>query len=67
VALAWSYYQKNKGPHGLTERSGLFRAGYRFLENKYYLTTLHRRHRRRLLGPDRPAAYWFNMKASTLS
>lgn len=39
--LAYQYYEKNRGPHGLTQRSGLARAGYTFLENKYYLDDLY--------------------------
>lgn len=39
--LVYQYYAKNRGPHGLTGRSGLARAGYGFLENKYYLDTIY--------------------------
>ena len=39
--LAWQYYAKNRGPHGLTSRSRLARSGYVFLENKYYLDAIY--------------------------
>jgi len=39
--LAYQYYEKNRGPHGLTSRNRLARAGYTFLENKLYLDDLY--------------------------
>ena len=43
------------GPHGLTERNRLARLGYRVLVEQVLLRlALHRRHRRRREGPDRP-------------
>ena len=41
VLAAYAWYWRDLGPHGLTERSGLARAGYRLLENKYYLDHLY--------------------------
>jgi NADH-quinone oxidoreductase subunit L len=41
VLLGYAYYFREKGPRGLTDRSGLARVGYRFLENKYYLDHLY--------------------------
>ena len=39
--VAYAYYAKNLGPHGLTSRSRLAHGGYTFLENKYYLDHLY--------------------------
>lgn len=41
IALAYLYYWRNLGPHGLTERNKYAKAGYTFLENKYYLDHLY--------------------------
>ncbi len=41
VFLAYQYYWRGRGPHGLTERSSTARVGYRFLENRYYLDHLY--------------------------
>jgi len=38
---AYAWYWKGLGPHGITERNKLARAGYRVLENKYYLDKLY--------------------------
>jgi NADH-quinone oxidoreductase subunit L len=61
ITLAWLYYDRNRGPHGLTERSPLARAGYLFLENKYYLDWLYTDVIiGGIKGPIAAAAYWFN-------
>ncbi len=61
IATAYLYFEKNKGPHGLTHRSGAARAGYTFLENKYYLDTLYTDIiAADTKGPLARAAYWFN-------
>ena len=39
--VAYAYYAKNLGPHGLTSRNRFARGGYTFLENKYYLDRLY--------------------------
>ena len=39
--VAYQYFEKNRGPHGLTSRSKIAHAGYTFLENKYYLDNLY--------------------------
>jgi NADH-quinone oxidoreductase subunit L len=59
--VAFGYYARNLGPHGLTKRSGLARAGYQFLEEKYLLDKIY------IDGVIRPiqypiarAAYWVN-------
>ncbi len=42
AALAvYLWFWKDKGPHGITGRNPVARAGYRLLENKYYLDTLY--------------------------
>jgi NADH-quinone oxidoreductase subunit L len=41
LVVAWLYYQRNWGPHGLTSRNRTAAAGYRLLENKLYLDTLY--------------------------
>jgi NADH-quinone oxidoreductase subunit L len=61
VLLGYAYYFREKGPRGLTERSGLARAGYRFLENKYYLDYLYTDVIvGTIKGPIARATYWFN-------
>jgi NADH-quinone oxidoreductase subunit L len=61
IAIAYLYYERNKGPHGLTSRNGLAKAGYTFLENKYYLDTLYTDIiAADTKGPLARAAYWFN-------
>jgi NADH-quinone oxidoreductase subunit L len=59
--IAYAYYERNKGPHGLTHRNVAAKAGYTFLENKYYLDALYED----VIvadtkGPLARAAYWFN-------
>jgi NADH-quinone oxidoreductase subunit L len=55
------YYFRSLGPRGLTERSRLARAGYVFLENKYFLDTLYTQHIvGSIKGPIARAAYWIN-------
>ncbi|MBL8777824.1 MAG: NADH-quinone oxidoreductase subunit L [Acidimicrobiales bacterium] len=61
IGLAYLYFVKNKGPHGLTERNKAAHAGYTFLENKYYLDALYEN----VIvagtkGPIARAMYWFN-------
>ncbi|WP_428115640.1 NADH-quinone oxidoreductase subunit L [Candidatus Poriferisodalis sp.] len=41
IAITFLYYWRNAGPHGLTERNRYAKAGYTFLENKYYLDHLY--------------------------
>ena len=62
VFLAYQYYERNRGPHGLTSRNKLARDGYVFLENKYYLDDLYTGViAGSTKGPIARAAYWFNM------
>ncbi|WP_419930658.1 NADH-quinone oxidoreductase subunit L [Candidatus Poriferisodalis sp.] len=41
IAVAFLYFWRNTGPHGLTERNRYAKAGYTFLEQKYYLDHLY--------------------------
>jgi NADH-quinone oxidoreductase subunit L len=41
IGVAFGYYFRNLGPHGLTNRSAPARAGYRFLEEKYFLDRIY--------------------------
>ncbi len=57
VAVTFVYYELHAfaGLHELTERSKPARAGYDFLENKYYLDTLYEDGIvRAIKRPDRP-------------
>jgi len=61
ITLAYFYFFKGRGPHGLTERNKAAHAGYTFLENKYYLDDLYEG----VIvagtkGPIARAMYWFN-------
>jgi NADH-quinone oxidoreductase subunit L len=61
VLLAYTYYFKDRGPRGLTERSALAGKGYRFLENKYYLDHLYTDIIvGGIKGPVARATYWFD-------
>jgi NADH-quinone oxidoreductase subunit L len=61
IALAWLYYERNLGPHGLTERNALARTGYRILENKYYLDWLYTDVIvAAIKGPIARGTYWFD-------
>jgi NADH-quinone oxidoreductase subunit L len=59
--VAYAYYEKQVGPHGLVSRNRFARAGYTFLENKYYLDHLYTD----IIvggtkGPIARSANWFN-------
>nr|MDQ3756616.1 NADH-quinone oxidoreductase subunit L [Actinomycetota bacterium] len=41
IAIAYLWYWRNAGPHGVSERVGPLRAGYAFLANRYYLDHLY--------------------------
>lgn len=59
--IAYQYFEKNRGPHGLTSRSKIAHAGYTFLENKYYLDNLYTGViAGGTTGPIARAANWFN-------
>ena len=61
IAIAFLYFWRNTGPHGLTERNRYAKAGYTFLEQKYYLDHLYTDV---VIGsikrPIARAANWFN-------
>ncbi|HXH57079.1 NADH-quinone oxidoreductase subunit L [Iamia sp.] len=58
---AYLWYWRGAGPHGLTQRSRVARAGYRLLENKYYLDTLYETVIvGAVKGPIARAANWFD-------
>jgi NADH-quinone oxidoreductase subunit L len=59
--IAWAWNWKRWGPHGITERNGLARAGYVFLEKKYYLDDLYTGVIVGFVkGPLARASYWVN-------
>ena len=61
VGAAYLWYWKGKGPHGITERNKVARAGYRVLENKYYLDWLYTDVIVGFIkGPFARATNWFN-------
>ena len=61
--LAYAWYFRGLGPHGITERSKLARTGHRVLENKYYFDWLYTDVIvRAVKGPIAKAAYWFNQR-----
>src|SRR5207244_7623553 len=61
LGIAFGYYFRNLGPHRLTERSGVARAGYRFLEEKYFLDKLYINGIiRSIQYPIARAMYWFD-------
>jgi NADH-quinone oxidoreductase subunit L len=41
IGLAYLWYWRGAGPHGITERSKVARAGYTVLANKYYFDHLY--------------------------
>ncbi len=61
VGLAYLWYWKGLGPHGITERNKAARVGYTILENKYYLDFLYTDViAGGMKGPIARAAYWIN-------
>jgi NADH-quinone oxidoreductase subunit L len=64
IGLAAAWYFRNLGPHGITERSKLAKAGHTVLVEKYYLDHLYTDVIvGAVKGPIARAAYWFNQKA----
>jgi NADH-quinone oxidoreductase subunit L len=41
AGIVYLWYWRGAGPHGLTQRNKVARAGYRLLEEKYYLDALY--------------------------
>jgi NADH-quinone oxidoreductase subunit L len=63
IAVAYLWYFRGLGPHGLTERSRVARAGHRALVEKYYLDRLYTDViAGGVKGPIAKAAYWFNQR-----
>jgi NADH-quinone oxidoreductase subunit L len=63
VAVGFVLFFLGKLPTGVTQRSGLARAGYSFLANRYYLDHLYTGGIiGGIKGPIARAAYWFNQK-----
>jgi NADH-quinone oxidoreductase subunit L len=61
VLLAYLWYWRGLGPHGVTERNKLARGGYKVLEYKYGLDILYVDViAGSTKGPIARAAYWFN-------
>ncbi|CAN5661064.1 NADH-quinone oxidoreductase subunit L [soil metagenome] len=61
VGLAYLWFWKGKGPHGITGRNKVARGGYKVLENKYGLDILYTD----IIaggtkGPIAKGVYWFN-------
>jgi NADH-quinone oxidoreductase subunit L len=55
------YTKKDKRLVGLTQRNGALRAGYKLLDNKYYLDALYENVIvKAIAGPIAAGAYWFN-------
>jgi NADH-quinone oxidoreductase subunit L len=63
IGLAAAWYFKGLGPHGITERNRLAKAGHNVLVNKYYLDRLYTDIIvGAVKGPIARAAYWFNQR-----
>ncbi|MEX2294484.1 MAG: NADH-quinone oxidoreductase subunit L [Acidimicrobiales bacterium] len=63
IGLAYAWYFRGMGPHGITERSKVARAGHRVLVEKYYLDRLYTDIIvGSVKGPIAKAAYWLNQK-----
>jgi NADH-quinone oxidoreductase subunit L len=61
VSLAYLWYWRGAGPHGITTRSKVARAGFVVLENKYYFDFLYTDVIvGSIKGPIARAAYWIN-------
>jgi NADH-quinone oxidoreductase subunit L len=63
VTASYLWFWRRLGPHGITERSRVARAGHRFLVEKYYFDRLYTDVIvGSIKGPIARAAYWFNQK-----
>jgi NADH-quinone oxidoreductase subunit L len=63
ILLAYAWYWRGLGPHGITERNKLARAGHRVLVEKYGFDRLYTDIIvGAVKGPIAKAAYWFNQK-----
>ncbi|MBI2710419.1 MAG: NADH-quinone oxidoreductase subunit L [Actinobacteria bacterium] len=63
VLLAYLWFWRGLGPHGITARNRVARAGYRVLESRYGLDVLYTDWIvGSIKGPIARAAYWVNQK-----
>jgi NADH-quinone oxidoreductase subunit L len=63
IGLAYAWYFKGLGPHGITQRNRLAGAGHRLLVNKYYFDHLYTGVvAGGVKGPIARAADWFNSR-----
>jgi len=63
IGVGYLWYFRGLGPHGITERSKVAKAGHRVLVEKYYLDRLYTDViAGSVKGPIAKAAYWFNQK-----
>jgi NADH-quinone oxidoreductase subunit L len=63
IGLAYAWYFKGLGPHGITQRNRVARAGHTFLVNKYYFDHLYTGViAGGVKGPIARAANWFNSR-----
>ncbi|HEX5366903.1 MAG TPA: NADH-quinone oxidoreductase subunit L [Acidimicrobiales bacterium] len=61
IGVAYLWYWRGLGPHGITQRNRLARVGRQVLENKYYLDWLYTDVIvGAVKGPVARAAYWVN-------
>ena len=61
ILIGYAWYWRHLGPHGITERVGVLRAGYTFLDNRYYLDHVYTGGVvGSIKGPIARAAYWVN-------
>jgi NADH-quinone oxidoreductase subunit L len=63
IGLAYLWYFRDLGPHGITERNKVARLGHTVLVQKYYFDWLYTDVIvQAVKGPIARAAYWFNQK-----
>ncbi len=63
IGLAYAWYFRDLGPHGITQRNRVARAGHTALVQKYYLDWLYTDVIvAAVKGPIARGAYWFNQK-----
>ena len=61
IGSAYLWYWRGLGPHGITQRNRVARAGFTVLENKYYFDKLYEGVIvAAFKGPIARAVYWFN-------
>ena len=61
IGSAYLWYWRGLGPHGVTQRNRVARAGFTVLENKYYFDKLYEGVIvAAFKGPIARAVYWFN-------